>query len=397
MKRLAFIPLAAIVFGACQEAPTSDSPLFEIVDAVHNAGSANFFFLPPMVPEPDATGVFDGALAPVVEICEWTGIACVAPLLATFTTTTGPGSETVRVDAANEHYIVNWHTDEFNLDDGNTYRISVSVDGQELGHADVDVVSSGNELKNVDTGLFVPLKDGRTLPIKFRIEEPTCVAPPSGLVSWWPGDGNATDIADGNDGTLQNGATFDAGKVGQAFSLDGVDDYVDVPDSPNMSLGNKDMTVVAWVNIAAKTGEGIVTKTSAFSGTRGGDWDLRWSLPPVDRFQFRVYQANGAPVGVVNADNLGSPQIGVWYFVVASYDRVAGTVNIQVDNGPADNVAAVGVAGDDIFPVRIGAWGDSRSPVFNGKVDEVQFFDRVLTPAEIQAEFLAGSAGKCKP
>jgi hypothetical protein len=43
-----------------------------------------------------------------------------------------------------------------------------------------------------------------------------CLAPPSGLVSWWPGDGNASDIQSGNDGTLQivhnrtNGATAEA-------------------------------------------------------------------------------------------------------------------------------------------------------------------------------------------
>src|SRR5439155_8470225 len=32
---------------------------------------------------------------------------------------------------------------------------------------------------------------------------PTCVTPPSGMVSWWPGDGNANDIQGGNNGTLQ--------------------------------------------------------------------------------------------------------------------------------------------------------------------------------------------------
>ncbi|MBI3058987.1 MAG: hypothetical protein HYY81_06725 [Deltaproteobacteria bacterium] len=33
---------------------------------------------------------------------------------------------------------------------------------------------------------------------------------------WWPGNGHAGDIKDGNDGTLQNGATFAPGMVGQA-------------------------------------------------------------------------------------------------------------------------------------------------------------------------------------
>ena len=37
-------------------------------------------------------------------------------------------------------------------------------------------------------------------------------------MSWWPGDGTADDIIDGNDGVL-NGATFTPGIVGQAFAV----------------------------------------------------------------------------------------------------------------------------------------------------------------------------------
>ena len=41
-----------------------------------------------------------------------------------------------------------------------------------------------------------------------HVEAQTCVQPPSGLVSWWPGDGTAEDIQGVNDGTLKNGATL---------------------------------------------------------------------------------------------------------------------------------------------------------------------------------------------
>ena len=70
-----------------------------------------------------------------------------------------------------------------------------------------------------------------------------CVPAPAGLVSWWPGDGNADDIAGTHDGTLHNGATFAAGLVAQAFQFDGVDDYVDV--GPGFDLDA--MTLDAWV------------------------------------------------------------------------------------------------------------------------------------------------------
>jgi len=62
-----------------------------------------------------------------------------------------------------------------------------------------------------------------------------CIEPPNGLISWWPGDGNANDIEDGNDGTLVNGAASAPGKVGQAFSLDGIDDHISVNSNSNLN------------------------------------------------------------------------------------------------------------------------------------------------------------------
>ena len=70
-----------------------------------------------------------------------------------------------------------------------------------------------------------------------------CVAAPVDLVSWWPGDGNATDIAGDNNGILTNGATFAAGKVGQAFSFDGVDDYVELGTPASLMPTNGEFTV----------------------------------------------------------------------------------------------------------------------------------------------------------
>src|SRR5258708_15577556 len=44
-----------------------------------------------------------------------------------------------------------------------------------------------------------------------------CVPAPSGLVSWWPGEGTGNDIAGSNPGILQNGVGFAAGGGGRAF------------------------------------------------------------------------------------------------------------------------------------------------------------------------------------
>lgn len=79
-------------------------------------------------------------------------------------------------------------------------------------------------------------------------------AQPSGLISWWDGDSvsGATvfDIANGNHGTLVNGATTAPGKVGNAFSFDGIDDFVQVPDSNVWTFGSNDFSINLWANFS---------------------------------------------------------------------------------------------------------------------------------------------------
>jgi hypothetical protein len=53
--------------------------------------------------------------------------------------------------------------------------------------------------------------------------------PASGVVAWWKGEGNANDIAGANNGTVQGNTVYAAGKVGQAFSLDGTNSEVTAP------------------------------------------------------------------------------------------------------------------------------------------------------------------------
>lgn len=164
--------------------PTT-APRASIQDAAHEQGNPDFFWLPPMVEEPVTSGTFDALLSPVVTVCEWTSAGCAELVLATYTMTSGPGSETVRVSSDGSLYIVDFHADEFTLDGNATYRISVAVGGLVLGHADVQIYPNMGSAKNTDTGTQIALVDGKTLPIKFRIEEGALgfVGPDGGTVS----------------------------------------------------------------------------------------------------------------------------------------------------------------------------------------------------------------------
>jgi hypothetical protein len=73
----------------------------------------------------------------------------------------------------------------------------------------------------------------------------TCIQPASGMVSWWSGDGDCKDFYDINNGMLYNGASFDFGKVWQAFRFDGVDDYLLAPGEGINGL--QQITIEGWV------------------------------------------------------------------------------------------------------------------------------------------------------
>jgi len=175
LAALASAFVAAAVLIGCQDdegpptAPISQ-PSPAIMDAAHDGLYDYFYLLPPMVPEPLYDGVFDPSRSPEVEIVEWKDGTWQRIIL--FTMSEGAGSERVRVSMEDEHYIVNWHTDDWGpTHEDNPVRIRVLDGLRELGFADVILLQKGEKAKNLATGEDVILKDGRTLPIKFRIEE----------------------------------------------------------------------------------------------------------------------------------------------------------------------------------------------------------------------------------
>ncbi len=77
---------------------------------------------------------------------------------------------------------------------------------------------------------------------------PPCDPAPSGLVSWWPGEGNANDIAGTNNGVLQGNVSFAPGEVWQAFSFTTTNDAIWIPGNANINVGaGNGLTVEMWI------------------------------------------------------------------------------------------------------------------------------------------------------
>ena len=231
---------------------------------------------------------------------------------------------------------------------------------------------------------------------------PTCTPPPSGLVSWWPGDGNTNDIQGSNNGALMNGATFAAGMVGQAFSLDGVDDFVQVPDSPAVSITGA-ISMDAWIkpNSVLGSAQTIIAKYNTACpvlGTEQRSYILR--VEPDGRIRFCLYPGDGNYRCVDTASPVISA--GVFTHVAATFDPLTQSTKIYVNGAevPAPLVGGsvnVITISDSDTPVTIGRnFCATTLDHFGGLIDEVELFNRELTSSEIQAIVNAGSAGKCR-
>lgn len=163
---LSFLLLA--LGAGCSETSTAPrgadpTPASAALVAVPSTGRVHF--LPPLVAASEAAGPFDTALAPVVQVCAWTGSwsegACDAPV-ATFTMQ-GQGAQRVRV--VDDGYIANWNTNTAGIDAGAVHRIRVLLGDDVEGHVDVVFARSA-----ADDGQYPTVAPRSTVPVRFRIE-----------------------------------------------------------------------------------------------------------------------------------------------------------------------------------------------------------------------------------
>jgi Leucine-rich repeat (LRR) protein/uncharacterized protein YpmS len=229
----------------------------------------------------------------------------------------------------------------------------------------------------------------------------SCFNAPSGLIGWWPGDGNANTIFGTNNGSLQGGATATApGMVNTAFSFDGTNSFVQIPDSPLLHPTN--LTIEAWVLFTGLDSQAsgnspagdqyIVFKQNTRSGDFEG-FDLsKTRRNGSDVFRFLVTSATDITAPIFSATTIST---GVWYHVAG----VRGTNFTQLYvNGQLERQTNVTFAQDyGTLPLFFGTSGQSFwDHKLKGTLDEVSLYNRALSSNEIASIFAAGAAGKCK-
>jgi hypothetical protein len=233
------------------------------------------------------------------------------------------------------------------------------------------------------------------------VEAATCSSAPAGLVGWWPGDGSTNDIAGSNSGILQGGATATAvGMVGQAFSFDGTNSFVEIADAQALKPTN--LTIEAWVTFSgldsalsgnAPAGEQyIVFKQNSAMYYFDGYALEKHRTASGDAFMFTVGSGAGPEESLLSATLIST---SLWYHVAA----VRGSNYMQLYvNGQLERQTNVSFPQDyGTLPLYFGTchetYWDGR---LKGRLDEVSLYNRALSSNEVAAIYTAGASGKCK-
>jgi glucose/arabinose dehydrogenase len=197
-------------------------------------------------------------------------------------------------------------------------------------------------------------------------------------------EGAGTTTADasghGNNGVLYNMEPMDwsAGLIGGALAFDGFDDYVEISNHLGVSFtigcwinssqafpqanATYDGTGIIWADVGGAANDFIVGGTRSAGGT--------------NRLSFFV----GGSETTVN----GTQEIcnGQWVHLAVTRDGSSGAINIYV-NGALDGTGTGAIGVLNANPVIHIGGNTLDGRYFNGLIDDVRFYSRVLSQAEI--------------
>ena len=215
-----------------------------------------------------------------------------------------------------------------------------------------------------------------------------CVRPGSGLIGWWAGENNANDSTGAHNGSTPSGFSYAAGEVGQAFSFNG-GQSVQVPYASGLMTTG--FTIEVWVKLAQQLNSQRFVAGQAY----GRQMVLQPGSGALVNAVMYLTTTNGSFVGTTPV----SVPVGQYTHLAATYD--AAYLKLYTNGVLARTSAYSAGIGDSFCAWGFGgltsACGFSGQYLPSGsQIDEVSLYNRALLAGEINAIYLAGTAGKCK-
>lgn len=164
-------------------------------------------------------------------------------------------------------------------------------------------------------------------------------------------------------------------------------------DSADLSVGNIDFAVAAWLKFTdILTSQSIVSHYQASGEQRA--WDMRYNSTS-GKLNW-VVSSDGTAVTTLEMTTFGTPATNTWIFFYAQHDAATDTIYGSVNDTSTGSTAHTTGVLNSTADFTVGA-NSGGTRYFYGAIDEVSFWKRILTSAEITELYNAGAGKFCCP
>lgn len=214
------------------------------------------------------------------------------------------------------------------------------------------------------------------------------------LVAYWSleeASGTRVDATGrSNDLTPTNTPGNTTGKVGSAVQLTAASSHrLDRASTADVTMGNFDFTISCWAYLDALGAQRyIYSKWSTLAASGLAEYNLLYETSGT-RFDFYI-----AGFGKrVRSDVLGAPAATTWYHIVCTHDAAGDLIAMYVNGTSQGSTATAGsfpAAGTQNLGVGTAKSGEANA-LWNGRIDELGIWKRLLSGAEITQLYNGGS------
>ncbi len=259
--------------------------------------------------------------------------------------------------------------------------------------------------------MFTAFAVGLCMTASVMAQVPSYV-PANGLVGYWPFNENANDESgNGNNGTV-NGATLTSDRNGNTNSSYNFDvnnwtwgangDFIYIPYNPAFNF--TEFTISAWVN---RSSDGATISPQAlsiirrfeygYSNPNGESWTLdiahgsNTGGATVTGGVIEQSQSDPAPAFYCSASQ--TIPLNQWSLVIMSYSP--STIKIYIDGqlvcNTTDPSIILNTIGNSGISIGLSLQANGHWGPFDGKIDDIGIWNRVLTQQEITNLYIANS------
>ena len=247
--------------------------------------------------------------------------------------------------------------------------------------------------KTTDT-VFFNSQPAKTITVHDTVKIAN-TAVPNGLVAYYPFNGNANDESGkGNNGTV-NGATLTTDRFGNAnsaYNFDGINNQIAIS---KINMPSKNVTISLWCKTTKEQQTSLFTN-SDYSPSKYINAHVHWSGATSDIYwDYGNIGQQGIGIGrLVIPENL-SPSFGKlnqWEHFVFESDKSNSKMKVYINGNLAANTLTADTINSTIIDLLIGGVTSSTGNFhYNGTIDDIKIYNRVLDSTEVKALFTEGT------